>query len=297
MPHGDDQHRQDEIEREPGYQGPPHLADLQWGPGKVVNTSRGERKLAKARPTAEFERIWDQTFRELGEFGFQNGYEGVLFWERPDLDHTALAELIDSLPDLIAKKEAEAARVEQEHLERQEREAAAERERHREFIEEARETARISLRDKRWSWAKAALIDEANKLIDDPALDYAGAKRLKALAGQASKNVVRSEQRIAVAHEPELARAANPVVVAAAKDAIASITWFDQDWASLQNDIGWSKATTCDGHVLDGLTVWTVEQASHALRLLRIHHGQVPDRLPLTLASGRQATLSLSPAA
>lgn len=45
------------------------------------------------------------------------------------------------------------------------------------------------------------------------------------------------------------------------------------------NDACWSKSTTIDGHVLDALDALDMAQASHALRLLRIHHKQLPRTL------------------
>lgn len=49
--------------------------------------------------------------------------------------------------------------------------------------------------------------------------------------------------------------------------------------------------------VLAGLDTLTVEQASHALRLLRVHHRQIPEALREGLFPTAQPTLSFSPAA
>lgn len=288
-----------EIERAPTYQGPPNVGDLVWRDGRVIQTRYGERRLARATLTPAFEEAWTYARLPLREAGFsvEWGSRVVNFWERLDLDHDALGELVDSLPDVIARGQAEAARIEDERRERQEREAAERRERDRSFIESAIEAARVSLRERRWSWAKNALIDEANELIAKADIDRVDALRLLALVDAARKNVLRAEQRTARAHVPEMERASDPAIIAAARGAIEAITLQDADWAALRNDIGWSKATTCDGHVLSGLEAWTPEQASHALRLVRVHRKQVAPHLRDVLFPPPVATLSLSSAA
>jgi len=235
---------------------------------------------------------WIYAGKALREVGFSRDSltTDVLFWETIGLDRQALDELVESLPDKIAEGQARDAQI---YAEREAREAEA-RARDEAYIEGAREAARASLRTRRWSWAKPALIDEAQALIARPDLDRAGATRLIVLADQAGKNVLRSEQRTALPHEPEMERAKDPEIKQAAHTACRAITAFDQDWASIRNDIGWSRATTCDGHVLAGLDSLTVEQASHALRLLRVHHRQVPEALRDALFPTAQPTLSLS---
>lgn len=108
--------------------------------------------------------------------------------------------------------------------------------------------------------------------------------------------MLRAEQRTARPHVPEMEWASDPVILTAARVAIEAITLQDGDWAALRNDVGWSKSTTCDGHVLSGLETWTVEQASHALRLVRVHRRQVAPHLRTILFPAPE-TLSLSSAA
>lgn len=290
-------------EVEPGFEGPPAHFGLRWGPPRIVVTRRGERQLSRAAaPTRAFERAWNLAPDEFSEAGYAWERGSVVFWERRDLDHAALQSLVDSLPERAAQAQVEAARLEEERRERQAREEAERAERERVYIEAARVAARVSLRDRRWSWGKAALIDEAEGLLARPELDRADAVRLLDLVDQAARNVARSEQRTARAHEPEMGRAEDPEIQAAALAGVRHITASDGDWASLHNGIGWSKSTTCDGHVLAGLDRLTVAQTSHALRLLRVHRKQLPPRLILDLFAPRapepeQAALSFSPAA
>ncbi|PIK73743.1 hypothetical protein CS379_06680, partial [Methylobacterium frigidaeris] len=273
----------------------------QWSRPKIVVTRRGERQLAKAPGTPEFEEAWSLAHDDLSEYGFAWECMGTVgFWERRDLDHSVLRDVIDSLPDRAARREAEALRREEERREEAARREAEQRERDRAYIEGAREAARASLRGRRWSWAKTSLIDEAQELLARPELDRAHAGRLILLVDQAATNVGRSEKRTSQAHEPEMRRADDPAVQAAALEGVRHITLHDEDWASVQNGVGWSRSTTCDGHVLAGLDRLTIEQTSHALRLLRVHRKQLPGRIFLALFALRlpaaQATLSLSDA-
>lgn len=285
------------IENEPAnnftYVGPPGYFGLQWDAARVFQTRRGERSLSRAAATPEMHQAWELAHEELSEAGYAwDGYDRILFWERLGWDQAALAETIDSLPDRIAKAEAEAARREDERREREEREQAERRERDRAFIEGAVEAARTSLRERRWSWAKTALIDEAHELMAKVDIDRTDALRLLALVDAARKNVLRAEQRTARAHVPEMERASDPAIIAAARGAIEAITLQDGDWAAIRNDVGWSKSTTCDGHVLSGLETWTPEQASHALRLVRVHRRQVAPHLRTILFPTAQLSVS-----
>lgn len=288
-----------QIDHAPTYVGPPDVADLRWRDGRIIQTRLGERRLAKASITPAFEETWTYAGKELRDFGFAMEWytDTVLYWERLDIDRDALAELIDSLPDTVARGQAEAARIEDERREREERAAAERLEREQAFIADAVEAARVSLRERRWSWAKGALIDEANELIAKVDLDRSDALRLLALVDLARKNVLRAEERTSRPHVPEMERANDPVILTAAHGAVEAITLQDQDWASVQNGIGWSKATTCDGHVLAGIETWTPEQASHALRLLRVHRRQIALHLRGVLFPAPALPLSISHAA
>lgn len=285
------------IEDEPAncftYVGPPGYFGLQWSPARVFQTRRGERSLSRAAATPEVLAAWEVAHEELSDAGYSfEGCTQVLFWERLGWDQDALAEIVDSLPDRIAKAEAEAARLADERREKWERDQAALQEKLRAFIESAVEEARTSLRERRWSWAKGALIDEANEIMARPDIGRTDALRLLALVDQARKNVTRAEDRTSRPHVPEMERALDPVILIAARGAVEAITLQDQDWASVQNGIGWSKSTTCDGHVLSGLERWTPEQASHALRLLRVHRRQIPVHLRDVLFPTAQLSIS-----
>ena len=159
------------------------------------------------------------------------------------------------------------------------------------LIADARKAAARSLGTRRWSWVRPQDVEEAECLITDPALDVPGARRLLDMVKQAKNNVVRTEEPVAVPYEPELALARNPDVRVAAAEALAHVTAFDADRAAYRNDIGWSRATTLAGHVLTGMGELDEARASHTLRILRIHHGQVPPAL-LTRVLGAPAQVA-----
>lgn len=276
-----------------GFQGPPQTCGLVWDHGRIVFTRRGERRLTKAPSTLEFAKAWQAADSDLDEIGFSwEDASTVAFWERRDLDPARVTAVIDSLPARVAQAQAEAARRAEEARQRWEREQAERQERERQFIADAVEAARVSLRERRWSWAKGALIDEAHELMSKADIDRVDALRLLALVEAARKNVTRAEDRTSRPHVPEMERASDPAILTAARVAIEAITLQDQDWASVQNAVGWSKSTTVDGHVLSGLETWTPEQASHALRLLRVHRRQIPEHLRQTLFPAAQLSLS-----
>ncbi|UYW28385.1 hypothetical protein OKC48_07680 [Methylorubrum extorquens] len=167
-----------------------------------------------------------------------------------------------------ARREAEAAR----HQEEQRRRNAA-------LIERCRAMAVESLATRPWAWARAELIEEAERLLAREDLTVTAAGRLGELATNAAVNVNRCLQRIATPHEPELALARDPAVRAAAAEALALVTARDQDRAQHRNGVEWSKTASLVGHVLTGLGELSETHATHAIRIPRLHPGQVPRAL------------------
>ena len=177
--------------------------------------------------------------------------------------------------EIEAAQAAHRARREAEAAKRQE----GERRRNAALIERARTMARESIATRPWAWARAELIDEAERLLAREDLSVGAAMRLGELAANAAVNVNRCLQRIATPHEPELALARDPAVRAAAAEALALVTARDQDRAQDKNGVGWSKTASLTGHVLTGLGELSETHATHAIRILRLHRGQVPRAL------------------
>ncbi|WP_018042963.1 hypothetical protein [Methylobacterium sp. 88A] len=260
----------------PPYVHPPAWLGLQWQPGELLHTRRGPRYLSRAPRTPEFDEAIDQEVICFWDLGLTREGREVLFWQAPDHDLAAVQAAIDSIPAQVAAREAERAAAAAERRAREEAEAAALREKEAAFIAHARAEAEHSLKKRRWSWARRVDVDEAQGLLDKSDFDAVDAKRLLTMVKRAAANVQRSEDKVALLHPPEQNLAALPVVRNAALAAVRLITADDQDRAMVQNNIGWSKSTTIDGHVLAALPSLDVAQASHALRLLRVHQKQLP---------------------
>ncbi|MGN7127010.1 hypothetical protein [Methylorubrum thiocyanatum] len=166
--------------------------------------------------------------------------------------------------------------------------AAAElRRRHAPTIDPWRAAAEESLRTQRWAWTWRANVEQAEAyLARGEDLDIYAAKRLNELTKGANRVVARALQAATVPFEPEVERASDSSVRAAAREGVAFMTRLDTDWSQDRNREGWGRATTVMGHVLDTLGEFTVSQASHALRVLRVHRRQLPADLAARLFDG-----------
>ncbi|KQO85935.1 hypothetical protein [Methylobacterium sp. Leaf91] len=260
----------------PPYVQPPAWLGLQWQMGELLHTRHGPRYLSRAVRTPAFDQAIDAEVVCFWDLGLTRESENVLFWQAPDHDLDAVQTAIDSIPGRVAAREVERAAAAAARQAKEEAAAAAEVQRIADLVARAREEATRSLKDRRWSWARRVDADEAQGLLQRPDLDVADAMRLLSLVERAGKNVARSEVKLAVMHEGERALAERPNVRSLALEAVRLITAEDADWATLENGRGWSKSATIDGHVLDALPELDVAQASHALRLLRVHHKQLP---------------------
>ncbi|ACS39731.1 MULTISPECIES: hypothetical protein [Methylorubrum] len=161
------------------------------------------------------------------------------------------------------------------------------RRRHAPDVNAARAAAEESLRTQRWAWTLRANVEQAERYLargEDLSLD--SAKRLRELTKGANRVVARALQAATVPYEPEVARAGDSSVRAAAREGVAFMTRLDSDWSQDRNREGWGRATTVMGHVLDTLGELSVSQASHALRVLRVHRRQLPPALAARLFDG-----------
>lgn len=151
------------------------------------------------------------------------------------------------------------------------------------YVEAARVAARESLATQRWAWSCRKLSERAEALVEREDLSLDGAKRLSELTRKATLTVARAVQAATVPHEPEIARATDSSIRQAAREAVAYMTSLDSDEAALRNREGWGRATMVMGHVLDTLGELSPSQASHALRILRVHRRQLPAPLAARL--------------
>ncbi|WP_246747846.1 hypothetical protein [Methylobacterium sp. SD274] len=244
--------------------------------GELLQTRHGERYLSCAVRTPAFDQAIDAEVVCFWDLGLTRESENVLFWQQPDHDIAAVQTAIDTIPALVAERDARWAAADAADRVREEAARVAEAQRIADLVARARSEAEHSLTTRRWSWARRVDVDEAQGLLQRPDLDVADAMRLLSLVERAGKNVVRSEGKLALVHDKERALAERPEIRTLALEGVRLITREDADWATLENGRGWSKSATIDGHVLDALPELDVAQASHALRLLRVHHKQLP---------------------
>lgn len=147
------------------------------------------------------------------------------------------------------------------------------------LVARARAAATESLRERPWAWATAALIAEAEALLALEVLVEPDAERLLKLAKAADAAAAKALEASAVPVPTEAELARDPAIREACRLGLHYITVLDSDRARVTNDSGWSRSTTVMGHVLDALPELDEAQASHALRILRIHRRQLPDIL------------------
>ena len=265
----------------------PEAFGLAWEYSRPV---KGERELYIATGhTDAYTEAYRLCRQELRDIGFSNAepywgdtFKGMrpCFWMTPSGWSPAAVDAVEALVPVRRREEREReAKWKAEHEAEREAERLYASQANERFIEGARAAARESLRDRRWSWAKAADIEEAGALLAKADLTIAEARRLHDMVDRARANVSRAEARIATPHLPELDLARDPAVRAAALEGCLMLTARDADWASVRNASGWSKATTVTGHVLAWQESLDETKASHALRLLRVHRKQLPSAL------------------
>ncbi|MCJ2040824.1 hypothetical protein MKK55_17990 [Methylobacterium sp. J-059] len=75
------------------------------------------------------------------------------------------------------------------------------------------------------------------------------------------------------------ALAANPSIQSLVHVATKLLSELDEDWATVENSAGWSKAHTAIGHVLSSLPRLGQCEASQALWAVHVHRRQIPATL------------------
>lgn len=261
----------------------PEAFGLTWEYDSAV--TGGRRVFIATANSGAFADAYDRCRSEMRALGYSRAEPypgdrftgtGPCFWLSPAGWSPADLEATKALvPVRIRESRERDARIMAERAARAEAEVRA----NETFIEDAKSSARRSLGTRRWAWVRPVDIEEAESLIMDPSLGIPGARRLLDLLKRATANVMRTEERVAIPYGPELVRAGDPAIRIAAAEALAHVTALDADRASRRNDVGWSRATTLAGHVLTGKGDLDEAHASHALRILRLHHVQVPPTL------------------
>ncbi len=130
----------------------------------------------------------------------------------------------------------------------------------------------------RHPWQLGRQLSEARALLDDASWREWDCRAAERLLSNAKGNAVRAAHRLEGTSLPHWhARAAGPLVRAAALEACQFLSSRDADWAADRNDIGWSSATCWAGHALSERRELDQGTAGHALALLFQHRRQLTD--------------------
>lgn len=97
------------------------------------------------------------------------------------------------------------------------------------------------------------------------------------LLQRAAKTLARAAERtVKPENAAALAKAADPELRKAIREACRWMSTLDEDRAHEANGEGWGKVTTISGHYLAEQSSLTPEQAAYGLRILHTHRGQLP---------------------
>lgn len=208
------------------------------------------------------------------------------WWDHgTDVDVPSLQAAVDAAIVVGAAERAEKARVEEERLAA--RQAAFEAEVAEIRISGAPIRAALDALLRGRAWAFGRHLTDARRLSGDTAWGRYSLRDAERLVGNADDLIERAEARLnRPAPAAWFARAADPVVRAAALEGCRILSARDDDWASDRNGAGWSQATCWVGHVLSEREELDQGEASHALHLLFTHRRQLPDDLRARIFGG-----------
>lgn len=275
----------------------PEAFGLAWEYSRPV---RGGRRIYVATAdTGAYADAYRRCYPEMRALGFTyaepwhddewKGLRPAFFLSPQGWDKAAVEEVRALVPIRIREERARRAQEEERHA-RRDAELAASREearlRRERFVEDARAAAQDSLTCRRWAWARPALVEEAEALLAREDLDEAAATRLLALAANADATVARAGRAAAVPVAAERTLASDPAIREGCLHAVRYLTVYDSDRATIENGLGWGRTTTVLGHVLAGMEELSEAQATHALRILRIHRRQLPPALDAAVFQG-----------
>jgi hypothetical protein len=270
---------------------PVGLMGLTWRRLGERNTSGGTKLLwiGDGDATA-YSRLYRSGRDELRALGFSWGgevrgvYDRPVCWERVpapvDLDYVAGCQRADAY---AREEDARRAVIEAERVARVEAAEAKRREQAEQEREEriaAVELLRQRMRELPWAWTRSQRDRAADVLAErDEIPSEWAAKAARKLVETCDAMVKRVTERAQTERRQEWWElAADPVIQADVHVATKILSERDEDWATLDNNSGWSKAHTNLGHVLAGLPTLGQTEASQALWAVWAHRKQLqPD--------------------
>ncbi|MDP4021173.1 hypothetical protein Q8W71_00930 [Methylobacterium sp. NEAU 140] len=138
---------------------------------------------------------------------------------------------------------------------------------------------------KAWAWSRRKRDVAAALLAEKPgpggAPRAAAAKLAREMVAEVDAAIEAVKARVATdqSHSDWLARAADEDVRGAVHYATQILSDLDRDMATVENNIGWSKAHSHTGHVLAALPELSIIEACHALAAVWRHRRQVRPEL------------------
>ena len=262
---------------------------LTWRRLRTVRTGRGERVLwaGDGDPT-RYSRAFRLAKAPLYEAGYSwgtaersGGQVQPVCWEDPAQDDQVSLDAIAAAEAALAADDVRVAEAEA----RRAREAELEGLLNGESRRADMEALRASLRTKAWAWSRRkrdvahALLAEAPGPGGAPRAAAAKIAREMTAAVDAAIEAVRARVASDQSHADWLARAEDEDVRRAVHYATQILSDLDRDMATVENNVGWSKAHSHTGHVLAALPELSVIEATHALAAVWRHRRQVRPEL------------------
>ena len=125
----------------PPYVQPPAWLELEWEPGELLHTRHGPRYLSRAVRTPAFDEAFAQDVISFWELGLTRATVDVQFWQKPGHDIAAVQAAIDSIPGLVAERDARWAAADAARQAKEEAAAAAEAQRIADLVARATSTS------------------------------------------------------------------------------------------------------------------------------------------------------------
>lgn len=246
---------------------------LRWSRVGERHTRNGKKTIWTAvGGYAPFSRLYDADRDGMRELGFSWADGSPCCWEPVPAPTDAAFEAAFARADVLAFEKERAARAK----------ATATRAAVAPEVEADRLAAvdalRASLKDKPWAWSHRKA-DLARGLLKGRPSER-DARLAMELVAEVEVMVEGVLARVGSERiEAWWERAADPVVRAAALSACRVLSALDEDHASIENSVRWSKTHSHSGHVLSGLDALDQTQASQALRAVYAHRRQLPREL------------------
>ena len=240
--------------------------------------------LADAGDESAYSRLYRADRDGMRELGFswggdrQGEYDKPVCWEPQPAPSNDRFEAAFARADGIAREE-EGRRVAEEA----ERRTRVAENMARLWAQEGEErlAAVALLRDRMkalpWAWTRSQREKAAAIFAEGDQPSAAAARKARFLVQTCDEMVARVTDRAQTERKEKWwVLAGRAEIQTLVHSATKHLSDMDDDWATVSNDAGWSKAHTCLGHVLSSLPRLGQCEASQALWAVHVHRRQIP---------------------